>query len=149
MITTEVARQQMWRLSGLDRFPKQPLAVQALIEAGLAFPTEAALREAVDGLLRESRQCPKPADLFEIARHLMPEKKQRSTYKCFVCYDEGITYADFLVTWDANGKKTSERMMPEQVKAFPKDELQTGRQGIYEFPVACVCGQKPPRAVVA
>jgi len=159
--------EQLARLSGLDYFPSAN-GRKNLLLAMREFPEAEKLRAFITSWLRHETHTPKPADLYaELPPH---EQHQPLSYRCAICCDSGLDYADFLVTWHGE-RKTSVRLTAEQADALwerhctaqaeadalaragkfveannlRKDRcLQLGTQMIYERSVPCTCRQSGP-----
>lgn len=76
MIAKSFAKDQIMRLGGLDRFPREePMAVNELVLALMNAPSEAIARNAIDSYMAEMTVCPKPAEIRRVLFDLSTDKE--------------------------------------------------------------------------
>jgi hypothetical protein len=68
MIDRPSAKLQVRRLSGLDFFPADDVAVEELISAALEAENHEACRKAFDSLIYDANRCPTPGDIRRVVR---------------------------------------------------------------------------------
>ena len=89
MIERHVATQQVERFSGLDWYPREGPAVKELVKAMQTAPSEAAAEYITNELVRDARECPKPADLYRLIG-IEKEKRDSLSKNCPTCHGTGF-----------------------------------------------------------
>jgi hypothetical protein len=137
VVDQRIAEEQIRRLGGTNNYPiHMPEAWGELVKAALTANTETALRKAIDSLLYDSDDCPKPADLYRVIAvendrinesTLRPPKPKCSkcgglqfisgTYLVTRHYDQARDYAwktCQLLTTDVQIKAVRQHLQPTQ-----------------------------------
>jgi hypothetical protein len=89
MIERHIAAQQTERFAGLDWYPREGAALRELVKAMQTAPSEAAAEFITTELIRDARECPKPADLYRLIG-LEKEKRDNISKNCPVCNGTGF-----------------------------------------------------------
>jgi hypothetical protein len=90
MISIKFAKEQISRLEQLDFFPTDnKAAIKDLINAAMTAETETACAMAIDAIVSEARECPKPADIRHLIVSQAPARPNLSK-GCPFCYGTGF-----------------------------------------------------------
>jgi len=149
MIARDICLNFLVCLEGLPGYPKSDAGKAAILNAmQKAFRSERKLRLAVDDVLRYEKRCPVPSDFYEKAAGMgeMDRREDfKASYRCYVCYDTGTTYCEFLCTYRNGALVEKQRVTPEQASELGK-KIPPGcggtRQAVYELPTPCGCRVK-------
>jgi len=147
MVDKQFALEQIRRMGGLNNYPlhEEP-AVTELIETAMTAETEAACRFAVDALLRDSDDCPTPAQLgrlirLENERILERSVESHKKAKCPLCGGTGYVHGVYLVTKHSREEHAWTDKQPlstdAQIKAV-RAHLQPNQQTL-EGSAMCQC----------
>lgn len=147
MVDYQFATEQLRRMGGLNNYPLHDApAINELVETAMTAETEAACRFAVDALLRDSDDCPTPAQLGRVIRLENERILERSTEahkkaKCPLCGGTGFVHGVFLVTKHSREEHAWTDKQPlttdAQIKAV-RAHLQPNQQ-ILEGSEMCQC----------
>jgi hypothetical protein len=90
MISIKFAEAQISRLEQLDFFPTDnKAAIKDLINAAMIAETETACATAIDAIVSEARECPKPADIRRLIIVTQTPRPNPSE-GCPFCYGTGF-----------------------------------------------------------
>jgi len=130
MISEDLAKDQVLRLSGLDYFPLEPKAAQELVLAAMDAKTDDVCKKAFDSLCHDAVRCPVPADIRRMVRvendklEAKPENPLKSSGPlCKTCQSNGYfkQRSEFIRCQNCgNGREFSQLLLDRLNKPTPK-----------------------------
>jgi hypothetical protein len=138
MISKNEAQRHVMRMSGLRDFPEHVEAIEELVDAVMrASGNSEHGKRIADSICQNSKFCPTPADIYEIAVHTHQDDDPRE-WRCAVCDGTSWETVYELHTW-AGEKKTVERISKERYE-FLRDKVSghVGEQVVTTAMIRCV-----------